>query len=725
MSTQIAELTEFEHPPEEHPQHEPRRSSRNRWISLAAVVAVWVVVGTLLEGKGTQDLPTADVTPLQQWLTDLYGKVQDAKVQGDWYLKPFVWISDALNWLVTTLQHAFVSDPDRPLNVAQFGWAGVVAMSVLIAFFLAGLRIAVVSLAVLLIVGFAGYWDESVDTLIITGVSVAICVLIGIPLAIWMFRSKRAASAITPVLDAMQTMPAFAYLAPLALLFGIGAPGAVVVTLMYALPPLVRITAHGLRTVSTTTVEATTSMGSTDRQLLTKVQLPMARRTIIVGLNQTIMAALSMATIAAFIGGPGLGLPIVRALNALNVGVAFVAGMCVVLLAIMLDRTSETAAERAETVSSTRAQKLRTYGLMALSAAAVVALYLSHTELRWSVFPDSSLGFDIANYVNDWVDSATGAIDAITTGFADFVTAHILNNLEALLAGSPWWLVAGMILAVAALLGGAGVGPRARLIVAGALSALAVIAAGAWAGSTPDLPWLPYWAVVVALLLTSGFLGAGQALLPTAWCLVVIFAVGLWNDSMVTLSMTLVATLMVMILGVLVGTWMGRSHRADAFVRPILDFLQTMPALVYLIPALALFPPGKFLAIAAAVLYAAPVAIKIAADGVRGVAPTTIEAARSLGSSRWQMISKVQLPMSRGSIVLAANQGLLFVLSMVVIGALVGGGALGNLVTSGFAQGELFGKGLAAGIAITALGIMLDRITVHTAARYGRAETAS
>jgi glycine betaine/proline transport system permease protein len=149
-----------------------------------------------------------------------------------------------------------------------------------------------------------------------------------------------------------------------------------------------------------------------------------------------------------------------------------------------------------------------------------------------------------------------------------------------------------------------------------------------------------------------------------------------------------------------------------------------MPSMIYLIPALALFPPGRFLAIAAAILYASPVAIKIVADGIRGVAPTTVEAALAAGSSRWQVIRKVQLPMTKGSIVLAANQGLIFVLSMVVIGALVGGGALGILVVNGFSQAQLFGKGLAAGIAITALGVMLDRITVHAAARYGRAESA-
>lgn len=721
------ELAELEHPALEEPPPPPdKRSSRHRWTALGVVLAIWVVVGTLLKGRNTQDMANSDLTPFHQWLTDLNTDVKAAKVDGAWYLQPFVWISDSLEWVVTTLQHLFVSDPDRPLQVAQIGWVGVVVLTVVIAYALAGLRIAILSLAVMLAVGYLGYWDDSIDTLIITGVSVALVVLVGIPMAIWMFRSKRASAALTPVLDTMQTMPSFAYLAPLALLFGIGSPGAVIVTFIYALPPLVRITAHALGTVTPTTVEATTSMGSTARQLLTKVQLPMARKTIIVGLNQSIMAALSMTVIAAFIASPGLGIPIVRALIQLNVGVAFVAGLCVVLLAIMLDRTSEASAERSESSGRFAGNpRLRTYLMVALAAVTVVALYLSHSRLTWSIFPDSDLGRTIAERINDWTETATRAIDSVTTWIYDTTTELVLNPLDALFANSPWWLVAAMILAVAALLGGIGTGPRNRALLGCALAGLAVAASGVWAANTPDLPWLPYWIVVAALLFAGGAAGAGQAFYPTAWCLTIIFAVGLWNDSMVTLAMTLVATLFVMIIGVVVGTLMGRSHRIDAYVRPILDFLQTMPSLVYLIPALFLFASGKFLAVAAAVLYAAPVVIKIVADGIRSVAPTTIEAAQSIGSSKWQMVSKVQLPMSKGSIVLAANQGLLFVLSMVVIGALVGGGALGFTVISGFSQGELFGKGLAAGIAITALGIMLDRITVHTAARYGRAETAS
>jgi len=498
-----------------------------------------------------------------------------------------------------------------------------------------------------------------------------------------------------------------------------------VITFIYALPPLVRITAYALGNVAPTTVEATTSMGSTTQQLLRKVQLPMARRTIIVGLNQTIMAALSMSTICAFIAGPGLGIPIVRALGILNVGVAFVAGICVVLLAIQMDRTSERAGERAEVAArSGSKEQTRRIILGCLGVFTVVAIYLSHTKLRWSQFPASDLGQNIANHVNDWTDSLTKSIDGVTSWINNFVTLHVLRPLEDLMANSPWWLVAGTIIAIAFLLGGAGKGPRERVITGSALCIVAVAAAGYWAGQNPDLPWVLYWLVIVALLVGGAQLGAGEALLPTTICLTTIFAVGLWNDSMVTLSMTLVATLVVMVFGVVIGTWVGRSRRVDTAIRPILDFLQTMPSLVYLIPALLLFPPGKFLAIAAAVLYAAPVAIKIVADGIRGVSSTTVEAARAIGSSRWQMISKVQLPMAKGSIVLAANQGLLFVLSMVVIGALVGGESLGYLVIKGFSQGDYYGKGLAAAVAITALGIMLDRITVHAAARYGRAETA-
>jgi glycine betaine/proline transport system permease protein len=472
----------------------------------------------------------------------------------------------------------------------------------------------------------------------------------------------------TPVLDVMQTMPSFAYLVPLVLFFGIGAASAVVVTVIFALPPLVRITAHGIRTVAPATVEASQSLGATGWQRLRQVQLPMARRTIIVGLNQTTMAALSMATIAALVDGPGLGEPVIRYLSASDVGNAFVAGLCIVILAIMLDRMTTAASERREVaIRSGHDPRIRRYVLLGLVVVAGIAVYLSRTYTRFAEFPDGAdLGGRLAdrvNSINDWI---VDNFSDVTEGLKDFVSYGFLNPLESLTAESPWWLAGAALLALSALIGG--------------------------------------W----------------KAFVSTAICLAIILGTGLWNESMRTLTTVLVASVMVLVLGVIFGVWMGRRRRVDTVFRPLLDALQVMPPFVYLVPALALFETGRFTAIVAAVAFAVPVAIKLVADGIRGVSPTTVEAAESSGSSTWQMITKVQIPMARGSILLAANQGLLFVLSMVVIGGLVGGQGLGYLVVRGFSQQEIFGKGLAAGIAITALGVLLDRVTRYAAERSER-----
>jgi glycine betaine/proline transport system permease protein len=229
----------------------------------------------------------------------------------------------------------------------------------------------------------------------------------------------------------------------------------------------------------------------------------------------------------------------------------------------------------------------------------------------------------------------------------------------------------------------------------------------------------PWWLTGAAIVAIAGALGGRWASLTTVICLAGIYFLDLWNNTMITLNMTLVATVFVMVLGLVIGVWMGRSVTVDRIIRPILDALQTLPPFVYLIPALALFGPTRFTAIVAAILYAAPVSVKIIADGIRGVSPTTLEAAMASGSNRWQIIGKVQLPMARGAIILAANQGLLYVLSMAVIGGLVGAGALGYDIVAGFRQGELVGRGLAASLSVVLIGIMLDRITRRAAEQWG------
>jgi len=636
-----------------------------RWALLVAVVVVWVGGWLLLRGQATLYLPRSELTPFHTWINEVRDAFDAARDTNPILKYFFGGIREVLDAVVVFWQQ-LISQPAFPRPVPEIGWFGVVAIAGWVTYALAGWRMAVFSVLAFLSFGFLGYWEDSLDTLIITFTAVAIAVAFGISIGIWMARSRTVTMIVTPVLDVMQTMPTFVYLLPLTLLFSIGPAAATVATLIYALPPVTRITAHGIRTVRQTVLEASTSLGASKRQQLRKVQLPMAKRTIIVGVNQTMMAALSMATIAALINGPGLGGPVIEALQTLDVGDAFVSGLAIVIMAILLDRVTTAASERSEAEMRGRASdpRRRRILLAATGVLTLVAIYLSRLRLELAEFPDRpDIGTPMAEAVQSATDWVVSNLDGLTSAITNLVSYGLLNPLQSLLANSPWWLVAGVLLAVSAVLGGR-------------------------------------WSALTTLV-----------------CIVLLLGTGLWNDAMVTLTMTLVATVLVMGLAMVFGVWMARDRRADRAIRPLLDAGQTIPPFVYLVPALGLFGTTRFTAIIAAIVYAAPPAIKLVADGIRGVSPTAVEAAISAGSSRWQVITKVQVPMARSSIVLAANQGLLFVLAMVVIGGLVGGGALGYLVVAGFSQAQLFGKGVAAGIAIVLLGIMLDRITQRAAAR--------
>ena len=653
--------------PPERTLRQQLASLPTKWL-LLAIGVFWLLAWIMLRGRDTLYLSTIDNNSLHNWLNDASNSFERTKDSNAIVSAIFGTISDVIDKIILTLQHLF-SQPDFPRPVPQVGWLGVVAIATWVAFAVAGLRSAVLVVVSFLMFGFLGYWADSIDLLIVTGVAVTVALVIGIPLGVWMARSRHATAVVTPVLDVMQTMPSYCYLVPLILLFGLGPTSAVVATLIYALPPVSRITAHGLRTVAAPTIEATRSMGSTRGQLLRKVQLPMAKRTIIVGVNQTTMTALSMATIAAVIAGPGLGQPVVEALRASDVGSASVAGLAIVIMAIMLDRTTTAASQRAEVQAraGTNNEWARRVLLIGGGVVALICVYVSHNYLWAAEFPDHP---DLGTPISDWADSVSNWIAVHGYGFTnaikDDASNWLINPLQNLLADSPWYLTAIVFVAISATLGG----------------------------------------------LSSAVI--------TAVCIVLLLGTGLWYDSMVTLTMTIVGTVVVMVLAVIFGVWMGRDLRVDTGLRPILDAGQVIPPFVYLVPVLALFGPTRFSAIVAAVIYAAPASIKLVADGIRGVSPSTLEAAVAAGSNRWQIITRVQIPMARGSMLLAANQGLLFVLSMVVIGGLVGAGALGYLVVQGFTQPESYGKGLAAGAAIVLLGILLDRITQRAAGAQAR-----
>ncbi|PWI13639.1 ABC transporter permease [Streptomyces sp. Act143] len=647
------------------PAKTERRISRS--MVVAAIFVVWLVLFVVLRGRQTLALAAADLTDLHRWFNDVNDSIGANRNSNPLFLYFFNEIRLVIDNLVTFVQE-LISQPTGDRPVPQIGWLGVVGITGYVSWAVGNWRVALLAVAGFTFLGLQGLWQESMDTLALTASAVFVALLFAIPLGVWAGLSDRFNAIVTPFLDLMQTMPTFVYLAPLTLFFQIGPASATIATLIYAAPPTIRITAHAIRSVPETTVEAADSLGATRRQSLLKVLLPMSKRTVVMGVNQTIMAALAMVTIAALIDAPGLGKTVVQALQSLDVGTAFNAGLAIVVMAIVLDRVTTAASAREETArgSGSRFLAWRRPLLGAGAAVTAVLVYLSHTYVWAAEFPgEGGIGTDIASAAATATTWAQDNLSGLTNGFRDAITNGLLNPFQTLLTDSPWWLVGA------------------------ALVALGVVLGGRTAGIT------------------------------TAVCVGLLVATGVWSDSMTTLASTVVATVLVMVLGIGFGVWMGRSRVVDRVLRPTLDAAQVMPPFVYLVPFLALFGATRFTAIVAAVVYAAPVAMKIVADGVRNVPATTVEAATSAGCNTWQIITKVQLPMARSALTLATNQGLIYVLSMVVVGGLVGAGALGYDVVAGFSQGQLYGKGLAAGLAIVLLGVMFDRITQAAARRAG------
>jgi glycine betaine/proline transport system permease protein len=645
--------------------------SRGRLWALLLVVVLWVVIWAVTKGQNTLELSTSTRTGVHDWFRARTDWVDAAQASGsNAPINAANSFGDAMSSIFTYLQELFtVAKFPRPYP--EIGWIGTISIAGLVTFAVAGWRSLLLVVPSFLAFGFLGYWTDSVDLLLVTLLAVAVATIVGIPLGVWMGHNKVVSAIVTPVLDVMQTMPSFVYLLPLAILFGIGPAAAIIMTLVYAAAPVVRITADAIRRVSPTVLEATTSMGQTGLQKLTKVEIPLAKRTIIVGVNQTMMAALSMATIAAYVDGPGLGQPVLDGLKRGQLGTSFVAGVAIVIMAIMLDRTTTAASVRSELANraGTTGSRIRLFALAGGVVATIIAVVVSNRYVWANEFPESpDLGTPLRDRVDDFGNWLRSDLSGLTSSIQKGFTNGFLNPVQSLIADSPWVLSGAAILAIAAIVGGL------------------------------------------------------RAFTASVVCLGGIYFLDLWNNAMVTLTSCLVATAVVVLLAVVVGVWMGRSTLVDRVIRPFLDAGQTLPPFVYLIPFLILFQSNRFTAMVAGVVYAAPVAIKLVADGIRGVSKETIEAAESSGSSSWQIITKVQLPMARGSILLAANQGLLYVLSMVVIGGMVGGGALGFDIVKGFRQAEYVGRGLAAGITIVLLGVMLDRITRYGAERATRTD---
>jgi glycine betaine/proline transport system permease protein len=540
-------------------------------------------------------------------------------------------------------------------------WVGTTALGVLVVLRFGGRRAALGVLAAFASFAAMGLWEPSMRTFALTFASVALSLAIGLPLGILAGRSDRFQRAITPVLDAMQIVPAFAYLMPIVILFSVGPGAAVVTTLVYSIPPAIRITALGIRSVPTNTVEAAAAFGATRMQTLLKVQLPLARRLLLLSVNQTILFALSMVVIAGLIGGQGLGDVVTSGLYS-NPALALLAGAAIVIMAIALDRATEAMANRTDPahrhLTEGKARRLRAFTL-ACAAGVGLAVGLGYAFDAGSIWTAKTaqpwLLQHVQNVLN-YVQDPTTFVFHITNPVGNFLVQYGLEPLRSFFVETPWPAMTFGLALIAFLISGL----RPAIVV---LTMLALI------GVTNE-----------------------------------------WTPAMDTLSQVLVATVLTMLVGIPLGVWAAESTRTRKALRPVLDVLQTLPQLVYIIPFIYLMPVSIVPGVIASVLYASPVVIRLVEAGVREVSPETVEAAGAFGATRAQMLLKVKIPLARDAIMLGVNQGMIMVLAVVVIGGLVGSGALGYDVAQGL-QRSLFGQGVLASLAILALGIALDRVT--------------
>jgi glycine betaine/proline transport system permease protein len=575
-------------------------------------------------------------------------------------------LDDAQRWVVgnrfshplfTVVFEPLTNGIAATLEVVNFAldrltWAGVLLLGTALAWRTAGGRVAAVTAGGLALLGFMGMWEESMRTLALTLVALGISAAIGVPLGILAGRNTRFFEAIRPVLDSMQTLPAYVYLLPVVLVFRTGDPGALIATIIYAVPPAVRLTALGIRGVAHETLEVGASVGSTRRQILTKVQLPLALPSIRLGINQTIMMALAMVVFGSLVGGTGLGREVLRGLQTLDVGRAFDAGIGIVIIAIVLDRiTGGVGARRDRNALAELPPRLQVAGTGLL----LVAIAVLSGVVGDPAFPGQG-PLSIASQteaVDQWLRAN---LYAFTQPLSAALTSYALNPLRAALLATPWWVLTG----------------------------LATIAAWRTVGGR------------MAAYTVAAFVAAG--------------ALGMWNQSLNTASQVALAVVISIGLAVPIGILASQNDALERGLRPVLDAMQTMPAFVYLIPVVALFGVGRVPGLIASVVYALPPAIRLTNAGIRQVPAETVEAAMSAGTTRWQLMRSVQLPLAKPSIMMGINQTTMMVLAGIIIAGLIGAGGLGIEAVRGLTRNEV-GLGLEAGIAIVLLGIVLDRIT--------------
>ena len=597
----------------------------------------------------------------------------------DWMVPFRAWAGTIVKFLIDNIQPVTrfaKSVLELPLNLAfglldrgfklgneadaarlpPLSWSGISAALTIIAYRFGGRRLALLAGLTCLYLAFFNQWPSAMKTLAIVAISVPIGVVLGALIGILGYRAPRLNKwVIVPLLDLAQAMPTFAYLVPLLMFFGINPVAAMLATLVYSMPPMIRNTTLGLQQVPADVREFGAMVGCTRRQQLWRILVPSAQSSLMLGINQHVNSTMNMVIISSMIGAGGLGTDVLLALRALKVGTALEAGASIVLIAITFDRLIKAVASQKPTVrlpGETFWQ--RNPFFLAAFAALVLFTLLSMAVPELARLP-KSMTVTTAPWWDATIRWLVRALFDYIEAVRTFLVLYVLNPFKNFLLALPW-------------------------------------------------------AAVVALLGLAGYLLGGRTLAVLAVLLTAFCALsGFWSFMILTVYLCGISTVIACVIGMPLGVLAARSELGDRILTIVVDTLQTIPLFVFLIPAVMFLRVGDVAAMLGIVLYAVTPAIKYTNHGLRQVAPALLEAANMAGCTRSQLLWRVQIPLALPEIMLGVNQVLMFAIAMDIIAAMIGTRDLGQEIFTALSKADP-GRGIVAGLCAAFIGIAADRL---------------
>ncbi len=542
-------------------------------------------------------------------------------------------------------------------------WTVVTAGAALLGYSLGGIRLALLSGLSLIYIAVFGQWEPSMQTLSFVLIAAPVSILLGLTFGVWAYKSQVVENVLNPLLNIAQIMPHFCYLIPVMVFYGIGDHAGAIATIIFATPPMVRLTLLGLKKVAPEVVEAGLMNGCNNRQLLTRVLIPTARRDILIGVNQVIMQCLAMVVIASLIGAKGLGNELLIALNRLRIGLALEIGVCIVLIAIVLDRMSLAWANKQTDYFSSQSFTERHRNLLWFLAIFVVGVVLAYAG-RF-IFKDGfnylyliphNKGISTAEFWQAGVDWIWDTFFYTLKGFNEWLITQVLIPVKNAYLSMPVVATFTLAMGTGFIVGGV----RSALIVGGFLLFIAL----------------------------------------TEW----------WDRALITSYLVSVAVVISGTIGVIVGTLCAQKQSTSRFILTMCDTFQTFPSFIYLIPVMMLFGVTDTSVLIAIVVYSTIPATRYTVEGLRSVPASLHDAGTMAGVNRWQRLKSIELPISFPHMALGINQTVVFALSMVIIGALIGTDDLGQLILKSLSDREGVGNGLVLGFCVAFIGLAIDQI---------------